>query len=88
MPRSASRAVIPAAKATMQGWVNRVWFKTPAQSVKETSFKSKSTCSAALSSTARKVGKRSYRSAPMPGCWLPCPAYKNPSFIARFSIRP
>ena len=88
MPRSASRAVIPAAKATMQGWVNRVWFKTPARSVKETSFKSKSTCWAALSSTFRKAGNALYRSAPMPGCWLPCPAYKNPSFIARFSIRP
>ena len=85
-PCSRSTAVSPAANATMQGWVYRVWFRTPPASVKETSFKSKSTRSAAWSMTARKAGYASYRSAPMPGCWLPCPAYKKPSFILRFSI--
>ena len=29
----------------------------------------------------RKAGKSSYRSLPIPACWLPCPAYKNASFI-------
>ena len=64
----------------MQGWVYRVWLSTPWRSVKQTSFRSKSTCPAAASKTLRKAGKASYRSAPMPGCWLPCPAYKKPSF--------
>ena len=60
---------MPAAKATMQGWVYSVWFSTPSGSVKETVLRSKP--ASALSSTARNSGYASYRSAPMPGCWLP-----------------
>ena len=53
----------------MQGWVYSVWFSTPSGSVKETVLRSKP--ASALSSTARNSGYASYRSAPMPGCWLP-----------------
>ena len=45
---------MPAAKATMQGWVYWVWFRTPSGSVKETVFRSKPT--SAPSSTARNSG--------------------------------
>ena len=45
---------MPAAKATMQGWVYSVWFSTPSGSVKETVFRSKST--SALSSTSLNTG--------------------------------
>ena len=54
MPLWYRMAVMPAAKATMQGWVYWVWFSTPSGSVKETVFRSKS--SLALSSTARNSG--------------------------------
>lgn len=54
MPRSASRAVMPAAKATIQGWVYSVRFNTPSGSVNMVVFRSKST--PAVSSTARKAG--------------------------------
>ena len=74
MPSSASTAVTPAAKATMQGWVYSVSFSTPSGSRNMAAFRSNPSPAPDLSTTARKAGKASYRSAPMPGCWVPCPA--------------
>ena len=54
MPFSARMAVMPAAKATMQGWVYSVWFSTPSGSENMVVFRSKST--SAESTTARKAG--------------------------------
>ena len=56
-PFSASTAVTPQAKATMQGWVYWVCPKTPSGSSKQTRCRSKS--SAALSNAARKAGDAS-----------------------------
>src|SRR5699024_6135885 len=80
-PASRNIAVTPAAKATMQGWVYWVWLMTPSASVKQTSLRSKSTAAAASSKTARNAGLCSYKSAPMPACWLPWPAKTNATFM-------
>src|SRR5699024_8749385 len=63
------------------GLVYWVWLMTPSASVKQTSLRSKSTAAAASSKTARNAGLCSYKSAPMPACWLPWPAKTNATFM-------